>query len=385
MIAHVWETAETPPAATDNMIGMCVSKLSDGAYTASELAQAAYATLDGRPDGQRTLFLRHCGEKRTGVANLKPDTYYDFMVNGARADEWRAFMSDYWVAWAQSGDMRPSRIVLEFEQHYEWYAITGTNADRAALVQSVRDAGYKRRYPAAFNAFTEAQLAAHSNAKSPTMPAISMHDLVVKQRMNAALGEVAIGTYATILGGPIPPASNYGDLRLRAPFTSPYEYTYPVRTTCAASDSSPALYFTADAGRYSTISGSAAKQFAAMKGMIERVRAIRGPIVPWVGPPGYRGDGFTQQTSPTAWVGWRKFIHTLSLHGISEVLYFIGNYVHETGEREYADETFATAPSVVTKRAIDRYATPTIDTNSLYTGTSGYVLTEFPYNSADWT
>ena len=123
------------------MIGMCVSKLSDGAYTASEAAQAAYATLDGRPDGQRTLFLRHCGEKRTGVANLKPDTYYDFMVNGARADEWRAFMSDYWVAWAQSGDMRPSRIVLEFEQHYEWYAITGTNADRAALVQSVRDAG----------------------------------------------------------------------------------------------------------------------------------------------------------------------------------------------------------------------------------------------------
>ena len=124
--------------------------------------------------------------------------------------------------------------------------------------------------------------------------------------------------------------SNYGDLRLRAPFTSPYEYTYPVRTTCARRTLSPALYFTADAGRYSTISGSAAKQFAAMKGMIERVRAIRGPIVPWVGPPGYRGDGFTQQTSPTAWVGWREFIHTL-LHGISEVLYFIGNYVHETG------------------------------------------------------
>lgn len=381
--AYTWETAETPPDPTANMKPMYVAVLSNTGMTPGEIGTAAYQSIEEDPT--RPLFLRHIGEQRTGTDDIKNATYYDFMVNGPRVSGWRSAMEEFWVAWAQAGNVRPSRIVLEFEQHYSWYAIPGENADRAAAIQSVRDAGYSKRYPAAINALTQAQLAAHSNHNSPTAAAVVAHDIMAKQRMNKAMTEIAIGTYAKVMGSAVPPCGNYGDLRLRDGFTSAYGYTYPAgKSMCVGSDSSPELYFYPDGARYSAISGSGPKQFAAMKGEIERVRACRGRVVPWVGPPGYRGGVFAQQTSPSAWAGWRKFIHTLGLHGVSEVLYFIGNYVHETGERAYADETFATA-TTVRPRPIDRFQKPSIDTTTLLTGTGGWVENEFAYNINDWS
>jgi len=378
--AHTWETAETPPAPTANMRPVYVSVLSNMDLQPNELGNQAYYSLEGAVPAP--LFLRHLGQYRSDVADIKPATYLDFMATGPRVTGWKNLMLEFWGAWALAGSMRPTRIVLEFEQHYSWYAIPG---DPAAAIQAVRDAGYSRRYPTAFNAFTQAQLAAHNNHNSPTATAVVMHDLAVKQRMNAALADIVLGTYSTIFGTPPPPCSNYGDVRLRDGFTSAWGYTYPGnKVVCVGSDSSPELYFNPDGARYSAISGSAPKQFAAMKGMVEQIRAIRGPIVPWVGPPGYRGEGFPKQTSPSAWAGWRKLIHTLALHGIDEVLYFIGNYAHENDEREYANETFRTA--VVAKpNARHRWNKPPIDTTTLKTGTGGYVESEFAYISGDWT
>lgn len=386
IIAYPWETASSPFAATANVIPMYLALMSNTGLTIGEIAQAAYATLEASPE--RPLFLRHMGEQRTGVANIRNDTYYDFMVNGPRVDEWKAAMQEFWIAWGQMGTFRPSRIVLEFEQHYSWYAIPGDNPARAAAVQAVRDAGYSRRYPAEFNAFTQAVLAAHNNHLSPSAPALAIHDTLVTQRMNKALAEVALGTYASILGGPIPPSSNYGDNRLRTPFTSPYSYTFPAKTVCVGSDSSPHLYFRPDGARFSGISGDGPKQFAAMKAMIEQIRAMRGPIVPWVGTPAYRGDGFALQTNPSAWAGWRKFIHTLALHGVREVLYFVGGRgsganAETSEERAYAQETFATA-TTVRPRPIDRFQRPPIDTTTLLTGTGGWVENQFAYNAGDW-
>lgn len=383
MRAHVWETAETPPAPTDNMTPVYMATMSNMALQPSEIGTAAYLSLDGAPDAP--LFLRHLGEQRTDIDDIRNDTYADFIANGPRITGWKDAMLDFWLAWAQSGSMRPTRIVLEFEQHWTWYSISGTSATRAAAIQAARDAGYSKRYPTEFNAFTEAQLAAHSNHLSSTAPAIAMHDTAVRQRMTKALAEVVLSTYQTIMDEAPPPCSNYDDRRVRYAYTSPWGYTFQGnKTVCVGSDSSPALYFDPDGGRYSSISGSGPKQFAAMKGMVEQIRSLRGPIVPWVGPPGYRGDGFPKQTSSSAWVGWRKFIHTLALHGVSEVLYFIGNYAHETGEREYADETFATA-TVATPNTTHRWNKPTIDTATLTTGTGGWVETEFPYSLAEWS
>lgn len=379
--AHVWETALTPPAPTAHMTPMYVCVMSNMNKLANELAADAYAAIEEDPS--RPLFLRHCCQNRSDVEDLKPATYLDFMATGPRVDGWRGFMSDFWVAWAQIGDVRPSRIVLEFEKHYTWYAIPGDNPARAAAVQAVRNAGNARRYPAEFNAFTQTQLASHNNHTSSTAGAIALHDTIAKQRMNKALTEIVLGTYSRVFQTPPPPSSNYNDARLRVGHTSAGGYAFPAKIVCMGSDSSPALYFDPNGGRYSSVVGSTAKQFAAMKGEIERIRAIRGPIVPWVGPPGYRGDGFDPQTSPSAWVGWRKFIHTLALHGVDEVLYFIGNYAHEAGERAFADETFATA--VVSKpNARHRWNKPSIDTATLLTGTAGWTEQAFAYSAGDW-
>lgn len=383
MIARTWETAETPPAPTANMRPVYVSIMSNMDLQPNELGNEAYYSLEGAVPAP--LFLRHCCQFRTGVDDLKPATYFDFMTTGPRVAGWKNLMLEFWGAWALAGSMRPTRIVLEFEQHYTWYAISGDSAVCAAAIQAVRDAGYSKRYPAELNAFTQAQLAAHNNHNSPTARALVLHDMAVKQRMNKALADIVLGTYATIFGTPPPPCSNYDDVRLRDGYTSAWGYTYPGnKVVCVGSDSSPELYFNPNGARYSAISGSGPKQFAATKGMIELIRACRGKVVPWVGPPGYRGEGFPKQTSSSAWAGWRKFIHTLALHGIDEVLYFIGNYAHETGEREYADETFRTA-IVATPKATHRWNKPVIDTSTLLTGTGGYVEAQFAYNAGDWS
>jgi len=381
--AYTWETAETPPAPTANMAPVYVSVMPNMAFQPNELGNEAYFSLEGATPAP--LFLRHMGQLRSDAADVKPATYFDFMTTGPRVDDWTSIMLAFWSAWALAGSMRPTRIVLEFEQHYTWYAISSDSAVCAAAIQAVRDAGYSKRYPAELNAFTQTQLAAHNNHLSPTARALVLHDMAVKQRMNKALADIVLGTYATIFGTPPPPCSNYGDVRLRDGYTSAYGYVYPGnKVLCVGSDSSPDLYFTPDGARYSAISGSGPKQFAAMKGEIERIRACRGKVIPWVGPPGYRGDGFPKQTNSSAWAGWRKFIHTLALHGIDEVLYFIGNYSHETGEREYADDTFASA-TVATPNVRHRWNKPPIDTTTLTTGTGGWVETAFAYNLSDWS
>lgn len=377
--AHVWETGEAPESA--NMKPMHVAVLSNAEMSMAQLGEEAYYALEGRADGQRTLFLRHLGEQRSGVADLMPDTYADFMATGPRETAWKASMENFWGGFAQCGSMRPSRIVIEFEQHWRYYAIPGDAAARAATIQAARDAGATRKYPKDFAAYTQAILAAHNNAQSASAPGIVLHDAAVKRIMNDAIRNVVLGTYASVMGQAAPASSNYDDVRLRVPYTDADGYTFPAKVLCVGSDSSPSLYFRPDGARFSSIVGDGAKQFAATKAMVELVRSCRGPVVPWVGPPGYRGDVFAKQSE---WAGWRKFIHTLALHGVSEVLYFIGNYSETTEEREYAEETFATAV-VVRPSANHRWGRPSIDTTTLTTGTGGWVENEFAYSAGDWT
>lgn len=383
ILAHSWETATPAPAQTANIVPMHVALLSNTQVLPSQLGEAAYYALEDRPDGQRTLFLRHFGEQRNDTPDLRNATYLDFIANGPRVSGWAGIMRNFWAGFAGAGIKRPTRIVIEYEKPYIWYSMAVTNATRAAEVEAARTA-HPRRYPKEFAPYTQAILAAHVNHNSPAAPGIMIHDAMVRRLFNDAIREAVLGTYAEVMGGDLPPTSNYGDKRLRASFTDPYAYVSPVKVLCVGSDSSPDLYFRPDGARFASISGSGPKQFAAMKAMIELVRACRGAVVPWVGLPSYRGDNFDRQTSPSAWVGWRKFIHTLALHGVSEVIYFIGNLDETPEERAYAQETFATA-TVVRPRAIDRFPKPSIDTNTLETGIGEWVLQQFAYSINDWS
>ncbi|MBP8300127.1 MAG: hypothetical protein KA020_07200, partial [Planctomycetes bacterium] len=255
IIAHTWETDETPPAATANMRPMHIAMLSNDELSMAQLGEEAYYALEGRADGQRTLFLRHIGEQRSGVADLMNDTYADFMANGPRKSIWIAAMENFWGGFKVCGSMRPTRIAVEFEKHWKYYAIPGNAAARAAAIQAARDAGYSRKYPTEFATYTEAILAAHSNYASASAPGVMLHDATVRRIMNEAVRDVVLGTYAAVMDEEPPASSNYDDVRLRVPYTDADRYTVPARTLCMGSDSSPALYFRPDGNRFSAISG----------------------------------------------------------------------------------------------------------------------------------
>lgn len=394
IMAHVWETAATPPAPTPWMEPLVLALLSDKGMSATQIAEDAYDRCEAKAAGRpRTLFLRHFGEQRIGTADLHSRTYTDFLRFGADTAQWLEFMQEFWWAWKARGSMRPTRIVIENEKGYGWFRIPGvsTSAERAAAIQGARNAGLGLRLPRDIASVTEAQFAAfNSVAESPAVArAIAIHDSFMARRWAKMIGELVIGTYTSIIAEEPPPSSNYGDMRVGSEFVDFNGFPNPVGTVCAGSDSSPWLWTDPNGARFASVVGSKPKMFAAMKGKIEKIRAIRGRIVPWIGVPGYWGDGWPIEpgtAGATQWPGWRKYIHQVALHGVGEVLYLVGNSGETAAQRAYAEETFATA-IVATPNPTHRHQKPDLSspTSALRTGTAGYIETEFAYNANDWS
>lgn len=384
MLAHAWDVS-APKAASASIEPLVWATLSTSGQTAAQLAATAYTAIAAKASDRRTLFLRHLGEQRTGVANLNSRSYLDFMKYGPTATAWANFMVDFWTAFKAQGSARPTRIVVDNEAGYTWYAIPGasTSAARAAAIQSVRDAGFEYRYPAELSAYTQSDLAAFDGmASHAAAPGVVMHDQCVRRYFSDGLREVVVGTYERVFGATCPPCSNYGNVRTHRSWVTEYGFTHTPESDAVGLESAPALYPWINKDRYDAVSNAQGrKSYMAFQGSIERLRACYGRVCPWIGCPGYRDDDANRST---VWAGWRKWVHQLALHGVSEVLYFVGDYSETQGERDYAEETFATA-TVVRPRAIDRYPVPVVDgSTTLYTGIGEHDLTDFAYSQADW-
>lgn len=385
ILAHSWISDHESDVASANIEPMILVPFGDKGKTAVELAETAYAECAAKANGRRAVFLRHAFEQiREDTTHLNSRNYFDFMTMGPTSTEWRALMTEFWETWKAQGSIRPNRIIAENEKGYSWFRMPGAtnSAQRAAAIQSVRDAGYSHLYLAEFAEYSQADLAAYVDASSPSSRGVVLHDISANRLWGNALTELTVGIYESVMGTTCPPCSNYENNRVFREYVDPSNTRILPNSNAVGSDSSPVLYPYTDKARFTGISNAAGRRdFAAFKGAIEHLRAVQGPVCPWIGAPGYRDDTAARST---VWAGWRKWVHQLALHGVSEVLYFVGSYGETTQERAYAEETFATA-TVVPRRPGLRYPVPVVDgTTTIATGNGQFTTTDFAYVQEDW-